>query len=90
MGCGPSAIPEDLSDAVIDISQVMVTVVAIVLFEKCQNYNYILIYSNKSQKIKIKMKITRVEILKIIPTKTEVYHHKPKSRTGWDILTSRI
>ena len=84
MGCGPSAIPEDLSDAVIDISQVMVTVVVIVLFEKCQNYNYILIYSNKSQKIK--MKITRIEILKIIPTKTEVYHHKPKSRTGWDIL----
>ena len=84
MGCGPSAIPEDLSDAVIDISQVMVTVVAIVLFEKCQNYNYILIYSNKSQKIKIKMKITRIEILKIIPT--EVYHHKAKSRTGWDIL----
>ena len=77
MGCGPSAIPEDLSDAVIDISQVMVTVVVIVLFEKCQNYIYILIYSNKSQKIKIKMKITRVEILKIIPTKTE-----PKSRTG--------
>ena len=40
MGCGPSAIPEDLSDAVIDISQVMVmvTVVVIVLFEKCQNY----------------------------------------------------
>ena len=43
MGCGPSAIPEDLSDAVIDISQVMVTVVAIVLLEKCQNYIYILI-----------------------------------------------
>ena len=29
---------------------------------------------------------TRVEILKIIPTKTEVYHHKAKTRTGWDIL----
>ena len=86
MGCGPSAIPEDLSDAVIDISQVMVmvTVVVIVLFEKCQIYVNILIYSNKSQKIKIKMKITRIEILKIIPT--EVYHHKAKSRTGWDIL----
>ena len=56
------------------------------VIQKCQNYIYILIYSNKSQKIKIKMKITRIEILKIIPTKTEVYHHKPKSRTGWDIL----
>ena len=42
MGCGPSAIPEDLSDAVIDISQVVV----IVLFEKCQNYIYILIQFN--------------------------------------------
>ena len=29
MGCGPSAIPEDLSDAVIDISQVMVMVTVV-------------------------------------------------------------